>query len=830
MTLKISLFLWVLLIAMNMQAQQQGNVVEYFGKERVETTDEGHVLHRFHQGLMLNGAIRPGMLMGNQDVVLWLMATGQRKQPAAGEELIAGFPQRQDTLRWEAVRADSNHLFTGMQRGWLYAEFESAERQIVLLEATGHTMALINGLPYEGDHYDYGYTLHPVELKQGINTFLFSYGRFQRLKAALVIPSQPVMLLRRDMTLPTVLKGAHMPLHAAIRVLNATRDELSGLKMKVMLASGEELVSPLLHVPAMSQRKLPFLVPAPLQLPEIDKVEARLQLLDAHNQMLHQIDVMLKVQDARTYHERTFVSQIDGSVQYFSVLPSLSDSAAQPLVLSLHGASVEATNQIRAYKPKSWAHIVAPTNRRPFGFNWEDWGRLDAFEVLDQARRLWQTDSLRTYVTGHSMGGHGTWVMGGTYPGMFAAMAPAAGYPDIIAYRRTGSDTAFFDHPHYQMLYRSALHARMTAFTENYVQTPLYVLHGDADEVVPVTQARSMRDILAPLHRHMAYYEHPGGTHWYGDESMDWPPLFEFLRRHKMKPVSERDTLVLLTANIGVNATNAWLTIGQQQQNGMMSRAEAIRSPKSLEIKTANVRRLALSDEAFGTLQVKQVTIDGQKVSTGTKYFYFDGKRWKPTDNIPENEKHPGRNGGFKTAFEKRFVLVYGTGGSEEMQEWNRRRALFDAETFLYRANGAPEVLADTLFDEKQFAGRNIILYGNAETNRAWNKLLSDAPLQAGEGYVQVGRQRFEGDDLGFYAVFPLKGTNDNLIGIVGGSGLTGLKAAVQNHYFSGITAFPDLMIFKAGWLLNGLEDMRMSGFFGPDWGVDSGSWTLSKP
>ena len=25
------------------------------------------------------------------------------------------------------------------------------------------------------------------------------------------------------------------------------------------------------------------------------------------------------------------------------------------------------------------AEVVAPTNRRPFGFDWQDWGRLDAY-------------------------------------------------------------------------------------------------------------------------------------------------------------------------------------------------------------------------------------------------------------------------------------------------------------------------------------------------------------------------------------------------------------------------------------------------------------------
>src|SRR5207249_1249684 len=82
---------------------------------------------------------------------------------------------------------------------------------------------------------------------------------------------------------------------------------------------------------------------------------------------------------------------------------------------------VEAQGQADAYASKPWGHLVAPTNRRPFGFDWEDWGRLDALEVLDHAQQLLQTDPQRTYLTGHSMGGHGAWQVGATYPDRFAA-------------------------------------------------------------------------------------------------------------------------------------------------------------------------------------------------------------------------------------------------------------------------------------------------------------------------------------------------------------------------------------------------------------------------
>src|SRR5262249_33534960 len=128
-------------------------------------------------------------------------------------------------------------------------------------------------------------------------------------------------------------------------------------------------------------------------------------------QTLDRTKLSFRLRQPAQSHKRTFVSAIDGSVQYYAVQPAHPEPSGPPpgLILSLHGAAVEAMGQADCYSSKSWAHVVAPTNRRPYGFDWEDWGRLDALEVLEQARRELKTDPRRTWLTGHSMGGHGTW-------------------------------------------------------------------------------------------------------------------------------------------------------------------------------------------------------------------------------------------------------------------------------------------------------------------------------------------------------------------------------------------------------------------------------------
>ncbi len=108
--------------------------------------------------------------------------------------------------------------------------------------------------------------------------------------------------------------------------------------------------------------------------------------------MLDTATVGLRAVNIQEPHRRTYLSDVDGSVQHYAVLPAQRADKPAALVLSLHGANVEALNQVRSYAPKSWAHIVAPTNRRPYGFNWEDWGRLDALAVLAEAQKRYATD------------------------------------------------------------------------------------------------------------------------------------------------------------------------------------------------------------------------------------------------------------------------------------------------------------------------------------------------------------------------------------------------------------------------------------------------------
>lgn len=825
--IKITALLIMNLFIINAFSQQQGNIVEYFGRETVEEIEEGDVVHVFSKGLFLPMQRTFGGLFTTQDFLAWQLANDAFETPSEGKQADSQISD----LVWEAIETDDEERFRDRQlrNSYVYTSIESPQEEVVLLDARGHTRVYINGMPYEGDHYDFGYTLIPFRLEKGLNEFIYTPGRFGRVTSKLVTPTKPVQLTGRDMTLPSLITGEGGEKWGAIRVINASDSDLDGLTITCVLETGEEASYNTGNVMQMSVRKLNFMIPAATQNSESGKVNAEVILSDQSGREIDRREITLQQQGPDVHHERTFISNVDGSVQYYSVAPSTTPGDGQALVLSVHGAGVEARNQARAYGQKDWAHVVAPTNRRPFGFNWEEWGRIDALEVFEDAKKVYRTNEELSYLTGHSMGGHGTWYLGVTYPDKFAAIAPCASYPDIIGYRRGGIMDRFEGDPNFEMIKRGANAGRTLELKRNYLQSGIYILHGGADRVVSVEQARFMRETLGEYHSNFVYYEYPDGTHWYGNHSVDWHPIFDYFRWQSVPDPNEVNHIEFHTASPAISASNYWIKINQQEKSYDFSSVEFDLRNDTIEGSVSNVKSITFFLSALDIENDPVVKID-EFVTTVSKdrdvTLEKDGESWVE-NTINTREKYAERSGGFKQAFDNNMVFVYATSGSRQENEWYRNKARFDAETFLYRANGSIDIVSDREFDPAGYPDRNVIIYGNESNNRAWGKVLDNVPVIVREGEIEFGPRRiYKGDDLGAFFVYPRADSETASVGVVAGTGVSGMKAAFANDYFSGITGFPDLKIFSTGMLRDGLDGIIVSGFFGNDWSIENGDFS----
>jgi hypothetical protein len=166
-------------------------------------------------------------------------------------------------------------------------------------------------------------------------------------------------------------------------------------------------------------------------------------------------------------------------------------------------------------------------------------------------------------------------------------------------------------------LLRASNPSNVLELAKNYAAVGVYIHHGDNDRVVSVNYARQMRGILAAFHPDFSYYEYPGGSHWFGSESVDWAPLFDYFKWHERSPDSLTHTIDFSTANTAVSSSNKWLHILQQEQSLAYSRARLERDREALKISgtTENIAVLGIDTRDFYGGTRISLEIDGQELA-----------------------------------------------------------------------------------------------------------------------------------------------------------------------------------------------------------------------
>jgi predicted peptidase len=829
-TLKASLILFLILSVLPFYSYGQENT------SKISITD----------ALVLK---RPGFRRAafRSDPVEAAIVAGTWKTPSVGDAVAFG----DTSIQWEAVTADENGWFggRGMRGAYVCATINSDQDKVMLLDENGNDFLYINGDMRVGNRYgskdtyeswepNFNFSIIPVELKKGNNEFLFYTTRAGRLKTTLYALEQPVSFNLKDPTIPDFLVGEEIDTWGAVIIMNGSPTALKNLTIESKIAENQTVQTRVPVIPGMTVRKIGFMMKgsAPNQSGDIS---VSLKLFDSDNKPVTSSTIQLKIKETNDTHKRTFVSDIDGSVQYYAVNPAQKNpDQPKALVLSVHGASVEAINQANSYYGKTWAHIVAPTNRRPYGFNWEDWGRLDALEVLNIAKHTLSINPDRIYLTGHSMGGHGAWHLGGTFPDQFAAIGPSAGWISFWSYRVRDNEEE--QTPLQEMLMRATSPSHTMAIAENYKQEGVYIIHGSDDDNVRVDQARQMVEHLQKFHKDFIYHEEPGQGHWWdvsdepGSDCVDWAPLFDFFARHARPGKGRIRDIEFITASPGISSENNWLAIEAQQKQLDFSKVNIRFDPGKRRFvgTTENVERLSFDLSIIDGNEPLLFDLDGQKLENvpipdKSERIWLEKQKgsWKTAVQPSPSVKGPRRYGTFKDAFKNRFMFVYGTKGTAEENAWALAKAKYDAEYFWYQGNGSIDIIPDTEFDSTKETDRNIILYGNAETNRAWKSLLKDCPVQVSDGKIKIGNKTVKGKDLGCFMIRPRPGSDVASVGVIAGTGITGMRSTDRRPYLSPGYSYPDVTIFNPEVISEPEKGVKFAGFFGLDWKLDSGEF-----
>lgn len=796
------------------------------------------------------------------------IARGEWEAPDAGDEVTDA------TGAQVAWRVDEGARGRELAGGYAYATFESPTKGVMLLEAPGAAAVCLKGQWVPGDPYGYGWFRVPVEVAKGEN-WLVTHLASPAAAPKLVRPAAPYTFVPAAATLPNIVVGRPEPLAVSVPFCNATTERLAGCRLRVRWGEGEPTITPLRAIDSLLLTPIVVTLPAPSgELEAGDEVTAKLEVLsadadaesEADNTPLATVELTLNVVSPVETRTDTFVSKIDGSVQPYGVLPSAAESseAERGVVLSLHDAGESHTERLAKHTSAANADILAPFGRGRWGFDWEDWSRDDALEVLDdfiarQKTRGILIDENRVSVVGGGMGGHGALRLATLRPDSFAATGITDGWLSFFTQggaRVTPSDAS----PIAQVLGRAASANDPLRIIENLADMGVSLLQAGHADVSP-SESQFLRERLGEFHDDFTYRHATGSntTRSNGAKSDPRALLQEqvtWLTSRTRADFSGADTIDFATPNVGASATLGWATIVSPTVQSEIASVRLSRNVKRREVTgtTANVRRLRLSLEAFSKKGAVTVRLDGGRpvrFQPGRSGVVLSLARddegvWRPTPDetaLGGFFKNPDRAGAFKSVFCCRPQLVYGTRGSKDERDWMAAKARYDAHLFLYRGAGLLEVVADNdIRDTLRVGGdvsRSVVLYGAMQTNSAWFLMQQEAifhrsrTVRVERGAAWLGERPESGDDLSVLAIRPRPGSNTASVAVVGGTGITGMQMTTRLRYFWSGVEYPDFLLYGPTAIDSiadpGLDeqgearDVRAAGYFDIDWGVDGG-------
>ena len=259
-------------------------------------------------------------------------------------------------------------------------------------------------------------------------------------------------------------------------------------------------------------------------------------------------------------------------------------SKAYALVICLHGAGFTGDAYLERWQTRLDEGYLVACPTLPQG-NW--WTREAADVVLATLRMVqsrYHVDPNRIFLTGMSNGGIGVYLVGTHYAPLFAGLAPMAGGLDDV----------------------------LLPFLENLRHTPVYLIHGVKDQVMPVELSRTVARELGRLGYSFTYREHDrshpvAGGHYFPREEL--PDLVGWFGTHRRDPLPKRVTVVRDATHL---SPFAWVRIDATDRIAAFSdnlidrRDDAITrrvyakldaeivGPNRIEVRTERVRRYSL--------------------------------------------------------------------------------------------------------------------------------------------------------------------------------------------------------------------------------------------
>lgn len=212
---------------------------------------------------------------------------------------------------------------------------------------------------------------------------------------------------------------------------------------------------------------------------------------------------------------------VRGQTHSLSLLVPASYEAAKSyaLIVCLHGYGFTGEEYLERWRTRLAEDYLLACPTYPSGAWFTRRAEEVVLETIREVRRRYHLDPDRIFLTGMSNGGIGAWLIGMHHAPLFAGLAPMASGLDNV----------------------------LMPFLANLRNTPIYLIHGAKDQVMPVDLSRSIAKELDTLGYPYVYREHQrehpiAGGHYFPKEEL--PALVAWFNRQRREPLPTSVTLV----------------------------------------------------------------------------------------------------------------------------------------------------------------------------------------------------------------------------------------------------------------------------------------------
>lgn len=288
---------------------------------------------------------------------------------------------------------------------------------------------------------------------------------------------------------------------------------------------------------------------------------------------------------------------------------SYTPDQAHPLVICLHGAGFTGDAYLERWRSRLGERYILAC---PTLFRGDWWTRTAEQLVLATLRTVaaqYRIDRDRVFLTGMSNGGIGAWLIGSHHASLFAGLAPMAG----------GLDDVLFP------------------FLDNLRNTPVYIIHGRRDQVMPVELSRSIASRLTELGYAFTFREHEhthpmAGGHFFPRQEL--PELVAWLDDQRRGPPPDKIVVVRDASHLG---TFGWVRIDATDRIAVLTenliegrdalitgqvyaklKADVV-GPNRIALRTERVRRITLflNETLIDRTEPVSVRINGEEAYAG---------------------------------------------------------------------------------------------------------------------------------------------------------------------------------------------------------------------